>query len=115
MDKFWRRVIIASAVIITIIAITFYTQRPAATQYITAKAYYGDLADTVLATGKLDASERIDVGAQVSGQLKSLQVNAGDQVKKGQLIAEIDNLLQRNELRNARAALAQVSHIEEKW
>ncbi|EFM8006138.1 efflux RND transporter periplasmic adaptor subunit, partial [Escherichia coli] len=54
------------------------------------------------------AIERVNVGAQVSGQLKSLKVKQGDYVTKGQLIAEIDDLPQCNDLRNAEAALNEV-------
>ncbi len=42
----------------------------------------GDLEQSVLATGKLDALRKVDVGAQVSGQLKTLLVSIGDNVKK---------------------------------
>ena len=45
-----------------------------------------DLQQSVLATGKLDALRKVDVGARVSGQLKTLHVNIGDKVKKDQLL-----------------------------
>lgn len=50
----------------------------------------GDIQETVTAQGKLEPREYVDVGAQVSGQLKVLHVEIGDDVKKGDLIAEID-------------------------
>lgn len=50
----------------------------------------GDLEQSVLATGKLDALRKVDVGAQVSGQLKTLLVSIGDNVKKDQLLGVID-------------------------
>ena len=50
----------------------------------------GDLQQSVLATGKLDALRKVDVGAQVSGQLKTLSVAIGDKVKKDQLLGVID-------------------------
>ena len=50
----------------------------------------GDIEETVTAQGKLEPKEFVDVGAQVSGQLRKLHVEIGDTVKKGQLIAEID-------------------------
>ncbi len=59
----------------------------------------------MLATGRLDAVERVNVGARVSGEVKSLKVKLGDRVTKGQPIADIDDLQQRNDLRNAEAAL----------
>ncbi|WP_241825958.1 efflux RND transporter periplasmic adaptor subunit [Izhakiella australiensis] len=46
-----------------------------------------------------------NVGAQVSGQVKSLKVKLADRVTKGQSIADIDDVPQRNDLRNAEAAL----------
>lgn len=58
-----------------------------------------------MATGQLDAVERVNVGAQVSGQVKLLKVRAGDHVTRGQSVADIDDVPQRNDLRNAEAAL----------
>ena len=43
-------------------------------QYQTMIVRKSDLEQTVLATGKLDALKKVDVGAQVSGQLKTLSV-----------------------------------------
>ncbi len=55
-------------------------------QYQTLIVRPGELEQSVLATGKLDALRKVDVGAQVSGQLKTLSVEIGDKVKKGQLL-----------------------------
>ncbi|AMP03802.1 efflux RND transporter periplasmic adaptor subunit [Collimonas pratensis] len=77
-------------------------------QYLTAPVTVGDIQDTVLANGSLEALQQVNVGAQVSGQLKSLKVVLGEEVKKGQLVAEIDSLTQQNALQNAQAALSQV-------
>jgi len=59
----------------------------------------------VLATGAIEALQQVSVGAQATGQLKSLKVKLGDDVKQGQLIAEIDSLTQQNALRTAEANL----------
>ncbi|PFH11259.1 macrolide-specific efflux system membrane fusion protein [Collimonas sp. PA-H2] len=77
-------------------------------QYLTAPVTTGDIQDTVLASGSLEALQQVNVGAQVSGQLKSLKVMLGQEVKKGQLVAEIDSLTQQNALQNAQAGLNQV-------
>lgn len=50
----------------------------------------GNVESVVTAQGKLEPKEYVDVGAQVSGQIKVLHVDFGDNVKKDQLIAEID-------------------------
>jgi membrane fusion protein, macrolide-specific efflux system len=60
------------------------------TTTLTAPATRGDLEDTVTATGTLQPKEYVDVGTQVSGQLKRLLVDVGAVVRQGDLLAEID-------------------------
>jgi len=105
-----RRLALIAAVslIIIVAALAFFLQRPPLPAYVTAPARLGDIENAVLATGRLDAIERVNVGAQVSGQVKSLKVKLGDRVTKGQPIADIDDLPQRNDLRLAESALNQV-------
>jgi membrane fusion protein, macrolide-specific efflux system len=62
----------------------------AADQLTVATVQRGDLEDTVTATGILQPRDYVDVGTQVSGQLRRLHVEIGSTVKAGQLIAEID-------------------------
>lgn len=50
----------------------------------------GDIEEVVTAQGKLEPKNYVDVGAQVSGQLKMMGVAIGDNVETGDLIAEID-------------------------
>jgi macrolide-specific efflux system membrane fusion protein len=57
---------------------------------LTATVTRGDIEDTVTATGTLQPKDYVDVGTQVSGQLKKLLVDIGAVVTKGQLLAEID-------------------------
>lgn len=76
--------------------------------YITEPVRRGDIESTVLASGMLQASRLVSVGAQVSGQIEVLAVNLGDQVKKGDLIAQIDSKTQQNNLKEAKASLASI-------
>ena len=59
-------------------------------ELIFATVQRGDIEDLVGATGSLQPRDYVDVGAQVSGQLKKLHVEVGTEVKEGQLLAEID-------------------------
>lgn len=91
-------------------------------QYITEAVTRGDLERNVLATGTLDATKLVSVGSQASGQVKKMYVQLGDQVKKGQLIAQIDSETQQNTFKNTAAnirnlqaqRLQQQANLEEK-
>lgn len=69
----------------------------------------GTVEETVLASGVIEASSLVSVGAEVSGRIKSLSVALGDDVKAGDLIAEIDSLNQENAVKAAEAALSNIS------
>ncbi|CAB3864595.1 MAG: efflux RND transporter periplasmic adaptor subunit [Achromobacter mucicolens] len=105
-SKFTRYALIAAILLLLVFGAraAFFSAPPPPT-FAVAEVSRADLEDSVLASGTIDAIERVSVGAQATGQLKSLKVELGDRVKKGQLVAEIDDLTQQNELRNAEAAL----------
>ena len=77
-------------------------------QWLTAPVVRKDLEDAVLATGTIQASRLVSVGAQASGQVKVLHVQEGDVVQSGQLIAEIDSTTQQNTLNDELAALESI-------
>jgi len=66
-----------------------------------------DVTQTVQAAGVLQARTRVDVGAQVSGQIQTLHVQLGQRVKKGELLVSLDPELARNDVAQSEAALAQ--------
>jgi macrolide-specific efflux system membrane fusion protein len=91
--------------IIAAVAWFFFKPKDQAPQYISAEVSKGDIENSVLATGVLEATKMVSVGAQVSGQVKRMYVQLGDQVKQGQLIAQIDSIRQENELKTAKASI----------
>lgn len=97
--------IIVAVLIIALVGWRVLKPKAEKPQYITAQAVKGDIEDTVLATGTLQARQLVSAGAQVSGQVKKMYVQLGDQVKQGQLIAQIDSVRQENDLRNQQAAI----------
>lgn len=102
-----KRLLVAIAILAIIILVWAYSSsRPKPNPLVTAVVRQADIENVIAATGKMDAIERVNVGAQVSGQVKKLYIKAGDNVSKGELIAEIDDLPQRSDLRNAQAALS---------
>lgn len=83
----------------------FFKPKQEQPQYITAEVSRADLENSVLATGVLEAAKMVSVGAQVSGQVKKMYVQLGDQVKQGQVIAQIDSVRQTNDLKTAEASI----------
>ena len=97
----------AAVIAIVLIAAGWYFLKPKEQppQYITAEVTQGDIESSVLATGILEATKMVSVGAQVSGQVRQMYVELGDQVKQGQLIARIDSVRQENDLKTAEASI----------
>jgi len=77
--------------------------------YTTATVQRGDIESTVVAAGIVQPVKYVDVGAQTSGMLKSLKVQRGDHVEKGQLLAEIDPALADTALLSSNAALSSMT------
>jgi membrane fusion protein, macrolide-specific efflux system len=72
---------------------------------LTAVAVRGPVEDVVTATGTLQPKDFVDVGTQVSGQLRKLHVDVGATVKAGQLLAEIDPSVYQSKVDADRAQL----------
>jgi len=77
--------------------------RPAPAATVTVKL--GDVENTVTSLGKLKPKDYVDVGTQVSGQLKKVAVQIGDRVQKGDLIAEVDATVYETRIRTDRSNL----------
>jgi macrolide-specific efflux system membrane fusion protein len=79
----------------------------------TATVELGDIEDSTTALGNLQPRDYVDVGTQVSGQLRKLYFDIGETVEKGALLAEIDPTVylsrveaDKAQLLNLRAQLA---------
>jgi HlyD family secretion protein len=70
------------------------------------KVEKGDLAKSVVATGKIEPITKITIKSKASGIVKRLLVDAGDTVKVGQVMAELDKEEIQARVRAAQAALA---------
>ncbi len=65
----------------------------------------GNIESSVTALGTLQPRQYVDVGAQASGQIRTLHVEVGDTVKQGQLLVEIDPSTQQAQLDAERYAI----------
>lgn len=84
----------------------FISQDKSTPTYLTENVMRTNVEKTVVASGSIQSSNEVDVGAQVSGKIMKLYVKLGQYVKKGEMIAEIDSTTQLNALNKAKAALA---------
>src|SRR5689334_8978394 len=75
---------------------------------VTAAVTRGDVIAKVDATGTLAAVTTVQVGSQVSGTIKALHADYNSEVKKGQVIAELDPSLFQTQVEQARATLLRV-------
>lgn len=99
-------IIVIIVALLGFLAWKYFKPKDQAPNYITADVTREDIQNTVLATGTLDATKIISVGAQVSGQVQKMYVELGQEVKKGDLIAQIDSTTQQNSLKTSDANIA---------
>ena len=96
-------------IVLIFIAIYFlygkFFKQEEAPKALTTRLEKGDIRGTVTAAGEVYARDLVDVGAQVSGQIKKLYVKVGDKVQKGDMIAQIDSVTQENEIAQQKAQL----------
>jgi macrolide-specific efflux system membrane fusion protein len=86
----------------------YYRSGETQTVPVTAAVKVGNVTETVLASGVMEAKQLVSVGARVSGQIETLAVSLGQEVKQGDLIAQIDSQDQENEVLQAEADLANI-------
>ncbi|AKG70802.1 MULTISPECIES: macrolide transporter subunit MacA [Serratia] len=103
-----RGLLVCAVLVVLAVVAYWHFSHPAPVEFKTVKVAKRDLEQSVLATGQLDAVRKVDVGAQVSGQLESLKVEIGDKVQKGQLLGIIDPEQAQNSIREGEATLQQL-------
>src|ERR1700728_1129316 len=86
--------LIALAGIVTggLVAFMVYKQQSGYTKVLTGKAVREDLATVVSGTGQIKPKTYVNVGATSFGRITHLYVKEGDHVKKGQIIATVENV-----------------------
>ncbi len=83
----------------------FKGKKDKAPEFQTAKVARGDITQSVTATGDLQPVVTVDIGAQVSGQIKEVLVDFNSIVKQGDVLARIDEATPTQRLRQAEADL----------
>src|SRR5688572_24666499 len=104
-----RRTIIAAGIVAALAASAYgyyrYTKKEPPPTVATARVTREDIADTVGATGTLQAVTTVQVGTQVSGTILQLNADFNSLVRKGQVLARLDPSLFQTQIEQARANL----------
>jgi HlyD family secretion protein len=105
-----RRIIIISAIVLVFVLIAgavvaFSHGSSKIDPSKLAKVEKGDLAKSVVATGKVEPITKVEVKSKASGIVKKLYVEYGDRVKKGQLLAQLDKIEIEAGVEQSRASL----------
>ena len=101
-----RRALLVIACLIPIFAIAAWQVLPPGRDTLTTVTVTrGSIENSVTALGTLQPRRYVDVGAQASGQIRKIHVEAGDQVTQGQLLVEIDPATQQAKLDASRYAI----------
>ncbi|QEN49126.1 efflux RND transporter periplasmic adaptor subunit [Pseudomonas protegens] len=101
-----RRALLAALCVIPVVAIAAWKFTPSGRdQFATVQVSRGDIESSVTALGTLQPRRYVDVGAQASGQIRKIHVEAGDSVKEGQLLVEIDPATQQAKLDASRFSI----------
>jgi len=106
-----RKTLITGAVLIVavlvLLALKPLTKKEAAVTFETVKVEKGNITNTVTATGTIEAITTVKVGTQVSGILKGVYVDFNDVVKKGQVLAQLDETSLNAQFEQSQAQLDQ--------
>lgn len=105
----WKRWIVWLMVAIIVAAVLFYFfggGDARATQYVTQPVTRGDITVTVTATGHLEPRKQVDIGSELSGTMRAVNVDVNDVVKAGQVLATLDTSRLNAQVLQARSSLA---------
>lgn len=110
--SWWRRPafwIAVALLILAAIGVYFWQQQQkanAAPSFATEVARRGNLTRTVTANGTLQPTRSVSIGSELSGTVARVLVDVNDQVKKGQVLVELDTAKLGDQIVRSRAALA---------
>ncbi len=109
MTRSKQIMLISAACLVALGGYYAYAKRDAANpeqRYKTHELTRGDVTQTVSANGTLNPVTLVSVGTQVSGTVKKLHVDFNDQVKAGQVLAELDDAIYSAQVRQSDAGMA---------
>lgn len=102
-----KKIILISALtIILIFAIISITKVETKPKYELEQVEKREITETVEASGTINPVKTVSIGSQVSGMIKEIYVDFNSQVKKGELLAQIDPSLFQAQVDQAQGTLS---------
>ncbi len=103
----WIIILVASVAVVALVIVAVAATRGGTKIDPTkiAKVERGDLAKSVVATGKVTPITKVEIKSKASGIVEKLYVDTGDRVKQGQLLAELDKVEIKAQVNSAQAQL----------
>jgi len=93
--KPWKKIVIGIGALLLVVAIVGFTVHQSSKNVVTVqtgKAQHLDLATVVSASGEIKPKTYVNIGANAYGKITHLYVKEGDHVKRGQLLAQLENV-----------------------
>ncbi|MGB6024856.1 MAG: efflux RND transporter periplasmic adaptor subunit [Candidatus Sulfotelmatobacter sp.] len=93
--KTWKKIAIGIGVVVVLAAIVGFTVYQSGKNVVTVqtgKVQREDLSSVVSASGEIKPKTYVNIGANAYGKITHLYVKEGDHVKKGQLLAQLENV-----------------------
>lgn len=106
--KAWKKIAIGAGVVVLLIGfvgITVYQSKKGVVTVQTGHAQKEDLATVVSASGEIKPKTYVNVGANAYGKITHLYVKEGDKVKRGQLLAQLENVQSSADVNATQASL----------
>src|SRR5712671_3766517 len=106
--KTWKKVLIGLGVVLMlaiIVSITVYQSHKNLVTVQTGKVQKQNIASIVSASGEIKPKTYVNIGANAFGKIVRLHVREGDRVKKGQLLAQLENVQSSADVNAMRASL----------
>lgn len=104
---FWIGAIIVTIAVISIVIFKPFANNAGEYQFETAEVIKSNISNSVTATGTLEATTTVEVGTQVSGIIENIHADFNSEVKKGQLLAELDQTPLIAQLEQSKATVDQ--------
>lgn len=110
--RWWQRAPLWLGLIAIVLAVLGYQywqqrqQAQAAPRFVTEELRRGDITLSVAANGTLQPTRLVTIGSELSGTVRRVLVDVNDQVKKGQLLVELDTAKLSAQVLRSRASLA---------